>query len=268
MNDASGLREALAAGRVRVLDKPVGATPLACLEALRKREKGSLDAITLGFAGRLDPLASGVLLALVGDENRAAERYRALDKRYDAEVLVGAQTDSLDVLGLVEQVASCDLQAIAPRLEPAARALVGTFEQPLPAFAAHRIKGRSLWSYARARETPPGPWPTYVRRVDAVKLTHTRLLSRDEVLEGALARVATVTRGDFRQPEVRARWSAALKRLGPSDTFACVALTVHCSSGTFVRALAQSLGESLGSVALLWSLRRTHVGVFTLDDAS
>lgn len=45
-------------------------------------------------------------------------------------------------------------------------------------------------------------------------------------------------------------------------------LSVHCSKGTYIRTLAQDLGESLGCGAHVWALRRTKVGQFRLDDAS
>tara|TARA_B100000508_G_scaffold141056_1_gene145709 strand:- start:6792 stop:7781 length:990 start_codon:yes stop_codon:yes gene_type:complete len=80
------------------LDKKIGETPLSCAEAWREAEGLDMD-IPLAYAGRLDPMASGKLLVLIGDECKNQTNYHNLDKAYDFSVLFGIESDSLDVLG-------------------------------------------------------------------------------------------------------------------------------------------------------------------------
>ena len=84
------------------LYKPVGLSPLQVIEKfrLKHREYGK---VKLGYAGRLDPMAEGVLMVLVGDENKKIRDYLKFDKEYRAEILIGLKSDSCDVLGIVEK---------------------------------------------------------------------------------------------------------------------------------------------------------------------
>jgi len=53
------------------------------------------------YAGRLDPLAEGLLLVLTGEECKNKEKYLGLDKEYEVDVLFGFATDTYDILGKV-----------------------------------------------------------------------------------------------------------------------------------------------------------------------
>lgn len=100
-----------------VLDKAVGETPLSCAEAWRN-EAGVAASVPLAYAGRLDPMASGKLLVLIGDECKNQINYHGLDKAYDFSVLIGIGSDTHDVLGrlkadydrLAEPSSNCGLR--------------------------------------------------------------------------------------------------------------------------------------------------------------
>ena len=84
--------------RYIVLEKAVGETPLSCAEAYRA-EHPELSGVPLAYAGRLDPMASGKLLVLVGEECKRQTEYHNLDKEYEFSVLFGISSDTQDVLG-------------------------------------------------------------------------------------------------------------------------------------------------------------------------
>lgn len=260
------LRAAVREGRALLLDKPRGETPLGCIEGVRAR-RSDLAGAKIGYAGRLDPLASGLMIALVGGENREAERWRALDKEYEATVLLGVETDAWDALGLVTAVRGCGAEEVREeRVREVVAGWVGSFAQPVPPFAAHRVRGKSLWAYARSGEEVPGAWPVYQRTVYGVRAERGDEYSGQRVLEGALERVSEVTRGDFRQGLLREKWAEALRGY-EGRGFASVRMGVRCSSGTFVRALARDLGSAMGVPSVLWDLRRVRVGEFEVGEA-
>eukprot|EP01087_Luapelamoeba_hula_P020595 TRINITY_DN7053_c0_g1_i1.p1 TRINITY_DN7053_c0_g1~~TRINITY_DN7053_c0_g1_i1.p1 ORF type:complete len:396 (-),score=81.33 TRINITY_DN7053_c0_g1_i1:14-1201(-) len=106
---------------VLLLYKPVGATPLQIVQLAQARLWGAnatgltssttptttptLQPSTIpkvGYAGRLDPMARGLLLCLVGDENKRQKGHELLEKEYKFELLLGVATDTFDVLGLVQ----------------------------------------------------------------------------------------------------------------------------------------------------------------------
>jgi len=135
---------------VLVLDKAAG---ISSAKALNETKQRFGRKTKVGHAGTLDPFATGILLALVGDATRLSALAMALPKTYRATVRFGWQTDTLDPDG--EVVAEVDPGPGAPAgLEDAARALVGSIEQMPPAYSALKVDGRRAYDLARAGQQP------------------------------------------------------------------------------------------------------------------
>jgi tRNA U55 pseudouridine synthase TruB len=81
-------------------------------------------------------------------------------------------------------------------------------------------------------------------------------MSSLELLADIQARIAKV-KGDFRQKEILDLWQSLLK--DSHINYAVVKLMCKCSSGTYMRTLAQGLGKKLGVPALAYSIRRTAI---------
>lgn len=87
---------------VHLLYKNLGETPNEAI--LRyKAENPIYKDQSMTYAGRLDPMAEGLLLVLSGNELQNKDKYLGLRKTYEVEILWGFQTDTLDVLGLVQE---------------------------------------------------------------------------------------------------------------------------------------------------------------------
>ncbi|MFO0626505.1 MAG: hypothetical protein U0325_12900 [Polyangiales bacterium] len=236
----------------------MGPSAYQALCALRD-EDPALAGSKLGHTGRLDPLAEGVLVVLVGDENRAVVELRGAPKTYELDVLFGVRTDSFDSLGLVTAAVPCEvtedaLRAVIPRW-------IGAVSQRVAPFSQARVEGRSLIAWGHAgREVER---PAKDRVIDDITV---RAVTRADL--GAHARAAVEragwVRGPFRQPEIVARWGALAHR---GDPLTLARLTVRCGAGTYMRSLAHDLGEGLGVPAMAWGIRRTQVGAFSLDGA-
>jgi len=85
----------------------------------RTRKLEQIDAKTpLTYAGRLDPMAEGVLIILVGDECKKKQKYLGLDKEYEIEVLFGLETDTQDILGVIKRIDIDNVQRIPGRKNP------------------------------------------------------------------------------------------------------------------------------------------------------
>jgi len=70
--------------------KEYGETPLECLERLRNISQfgDALKYAKLSYAGRLDPLAEGLMIVLVGEENKNRHSHLGLGKTYELDVLL------------------------------------------------------------------------------------------------------------------------------------------------------------------------------------
>ncbi|RPI59100.1 MAG: tRNA pseudouridine(55) synthase TruB, partial [Planctomycetaceae bacterium] len=104
--------------------------------------------VKVGHAGTLDPFAQGVLVACIGPACRLAEYIQAQPKKYQAQIILGATSDTDDPTGVIAPMtgATAPLQA---DIESALRTQVGTIQQIPPAHSAVHIEGRRAYDMAR-----------------------------------------------------------------------------------------------------------------------
>src|SRR6478609_302411 len=126
-----------------VVDKPAGITSHDVVNVLRRR----LGERRIGHAGTLDPDATGVLLVGVGKVTRLLRFLTALGKRYEAEVVFGTTTSTLDDSGEVTGTFAMDLDPVA--VHTAAERLTGEIMQIPPMVSALKVDGRRLHELAR-----------------------------------------------------------------------------------------------------------------------
>ena len=182
----------------------------------------------VGHAGTLDPMATGVLLVGINRATRLLGHLMLTEKEYRGTVRLGLATITDDAEGDV--TAAPGATGIDPaRLDAEMAHLTGEIDQVPTRVSAIKVNG--VRSYAR------------VRAGEDVELS---------------ARRVRVSR--FEATEVRA---------GSQDGVAVVDVdvSVACSSGTYVRALARDLGAALGTAGHLSMLRRSRVGPYGLDGA-
>ncbi|QPP06264.1 tRNA pseudouridine(55) synthase TruB [Streptomyces bathyalis] len=184
----------------------------------------------VGHAGTLDPMATGVLVIGTGKTTRLLGHLALTEKEYVATVRLGQSTVTDDAEGEVT----------------AARGASGITGEALEA-AVGKLTGR-------IRQVPS--------KVSAVKVDGKRSYQR--VREGEEVELAArdITVSAFDVHEVR-RGERAEDGTEVTD----LVVSVVCSSGTYVRALARDLGESLGTGGHLTALRRTRVGPYRLEEA-
>jgi tRNA pseudouridine55 synthase len=199
------------------INKPTGMTSHDVVAHIRRK----FNIKRVGHAGTLDPLATGVLVILVGrSATKLSDQFMRFDKGYKATLLLGTRTDTQDTDGTV--VEQRDSSKLTPDLvEEAMNKYLGAIDQLPPMYSAVKIKGKKLYEYARKGITIERK----TRRVN----------------------IHSINLNNFKLPE-------------------CV-LDVQCSKGTYIRQLADDIGEDLKCGACISALQRTKVGPFTLDNS-
>lgn len=226
-----------------ILNKREGETPLEAICRFKKSHKKYKDA-KIGYAGRLDPIASGVLLLMVGKENKNFQKYMKLDKEYKAKLLFGFKTDSHDILG-IPKISNSKLD------KKQIKQLKGKQNQQLPAFSSYRIKGKPLFWYALRNKKVK--IPSTKIRIKSIKINSISNISSAKLLNQILSKISKVN-GNFRQAKIKSKWKNLLKK--DKGKYIVAEITIKCSSGTYIRSIANKLG------ATLLSLKRTKVGRF------
>lgn len=129
-----------------LIDKPSGPTSHDIVNIIRK----GVGLRRIGHAGTLDPLATGLLIGLIGSAARLSEYVMQKDKRYVARVRFGQSTDTYDAAGRVD----VESHALPDRdgVERALPHFRGTFRQRPPAFSAIKRGGQKAYELARQGE--------------------------------------------------------------------------------------------------------------------
>lgn len=246
------------AGQVLNLYKRMGETPLERLDRLR-RERWEYQNEVLSYAGRLDPMAEGVMLALVGSANTRREEYLELDKEYTLDVLFGFSTDTYDILGKV--IEKGDPSGVQPKeVEDNLRGFQGEVSQEYPPYSSKTVQGKSLFEWARTNAIGTLILPRRTVKIDHIALQGMYKVEEQSLLSYIEEQVGKVN-GDFRQDEVLRLWKNHLNPKG-TRTFPAATISIACSSGTYARSIAQGLGEKLGVPALALHILRTRVGEY------
>jgi tRNA pseudouridine55 synthase len=132
---------------ILLVDKPSGWTSHDVVAKLRHR----LGIRKIGHAGTLDPMATGLLILLVGNATKISQYVINQDKTYVGVLRLGQETDSYDREG--EVVATCEIRVSEQEIHRCAQQFLGDQWQLPPMFSAKKINGQPLYKWARRGET-------------------------------------------------------------------------------------------------------------------
>ena len=236
----------MASGLVLV-DKPAGMTSHDVVARVR-RLAGTKK---VGHAGTLDPMATGLLVLGINSETKLLTFVVGEDKTYIATIRLGAATITDDAEGDFIVSDSSAAALVAQRLAELVGADGRVFPQP--------IKSKIELLTGKILQVPSS--------VSAIKVDGERAyaLVRGGGAVTLKARPVTVSRFEvLGEPRVV---SIVSDSAAAHFTFIDLDVIVDCSSGTYIRALARDLGESLGVGGHLTALRRTRIGGYDLTMA-
>lgn len=187
----------------------------------------ALDTRKIGHAGTLDPMATGLLVLGVGTSTRLLTYLVGADKTYTATIRLGLATVTDDAEGDVTSTAD--------------RAV-------LDAITDADVR-REITALTGVIEQRPSA-------VSAIKVDGQRAYKLVRAGDDVVLDARTVTVSRFEAHDIR-------RTPGTID----VDVTVDCSSGTYIRALARDIGSALDCGGHLTALRRTRVGSLSVEDA-
>lgn len=199
-----------------VVNKPSGLTSHDVVSRARRK----LKMRQIGHAGTLDPLATGVLVLLVGKGTKLFNKFEPFDKAYRASLILGTRTTTADIQGETIQQVPYEHISQVEVLETF-RQFVGDIEQIPPMVSAVKVNGRRLYELARK----------------GIEVERQARQIRIDVLDLL----------EFNPPRVR--------------------FYLECSKGTYVRKLAEDVGERLGCGACIAEIQRTKVGPFVIEES-
>ncbi len=254
--------------------KRLGETPLQALERLRESQNISKDT-PMTYAGRLDPLAEGELLILVGEECKHKSKYLDLDKVYEVEILFGAQTDTGDVMGVIIDNTNGpggDTWSIY-ELEEVLNKYIGKMRWEYPAFSSKTVKGKHLflWSLeGKINEIDIPIRESEIYELDLLDIKDITINTLKNLILYKINSIKPVSKdveskrlgADFRRDEVLQSWAnffTKYSKISNNCKFKVIKVRCKCSSGTYMRTLAKKIAEELNTSGLALSIVRTEV---------
>lgn len=198
-----------------LVDKPEGLTSHDVVDIVRAK----LGTRRVGHAGTLDPMATGLLIILVGRATKYFNKFMTFDKTYAATMKLGVVTDTGDSLGKVLRTypVLCGEDAVIA----AVKSFEGESEQIPPMVSALRYKGKRLYEIARQGKV--------------VERAPRKITIRKITVEGV--------------------------------NLPFVDFVIECSKGTYIRKLAEDIGEKLGCGGCIVKIRRFSIGRYVIENA-
>lgn len=134
---------------VLLIDKPKGWTSFDVVGKIRSQlSKQAGHRVKVGHAGTLDPLATGLLIVLVGKATKQQDSFMKQDKVYEVTMKLGQTSTTADEEG--EKTAVSSRKPTQSELSEALMAFTGTISQVPPAYSAIKIDGQRAYKLARA----------------------------------------------------------------------------------------------------------------------
>lgn len=199
-----------------LVNKPSGITSFKLVNTIRKK----LQIKKAGHCGTLDPLASGLMLVLLGKATKMQDNFMKKDKVYLADIRLGLRTESGDLDGNI--VSESDYSHVTnEKIQNVCAGFIGEIEQIPPMFSALKVGGRKLYDLAR-------------KGIEIERKARKIMIYSIDVL-------------NFSNGIIKIR--------------------VKCSSGTYIRTLAEDIGKKLETDAVLNNLVREEIGVYSLAEA-
>lgn len=208
---------------VLLVDKQPGCTSHDVVANVRK----ILNTKSVGHAGTLDPLASGLMVVLVGEATKLSDYLLTGDKGYIVKVKLGVITDTDDVDGEIlkqNEVKVTDTEVMSAVFE-----MTGDLELAPPLFSAIKVNGKKMYEEGRKQRAEG---------------------------EYDLSQLA---------PRLMSFYNLKLETIDLAKNE--VTISMDCSKGSYIRAWARELGQKLGCGACVQELRRSWSEPFHVDQA-
>ena len=199
----------------------------------------------VSYIGRLDPLASGIIIYLEGNELKNRDKYMNMDKTYKFNLIIGMSTDTGDCLGMIRQINAVNTINIS-RLTEIFSQFIGEYEQRYPIYSAYQIHKngikKPLWYFAKnGIELEESDIPKHVIKIYNLEQDAKPMFSVRNI-NYFMEQVGLIPDGlELRKEEVIAQFNetSKIRLIG-------IPMLAKVSSGTYIRQLCMDIGDKLG----------------------
>lgn len=173
---------------VLLVDKPKGWTSFDVVGKIRSQLRSQTgQKVKVGHAGTLDPLATGLLIVLVGKATKRQDDFMKQDKVYEVVMKLGQTSTTADEEG--EKTVVSDREPSREEVEQALRQFVGEISQIPPAYSAIKVNGQRAYKLARAgKEVIIEPRDVTIYAIEQIEYEYPSIRFKAKVSSGTYIR--------------------------------------------------------------------------------
>ena len=263
--------------QIILIDKPAGISSFGVVAKVRSQLKNEFGhKVKVGHTGTLDPFATGLLILLSGKMTKKSNEFLKLDKVYEATLKLGYTSTTGDPEGEISESVFLEHSELFPMEKEKSQTIAS-------GFAAVGAKQCGTWAGGLAGGTPAARRREPSTVGEAARSGPAQETIIATTLQSFIGKI-TQAPPKFSAIKINGQRAYKLARQGkdfeiPSRqveiysieildyNYPELKIRVHCSSGTYIRTLAEDIGRKLGTGAYLTALRRTKIGSFNIQDA-
>ncbi len=209
------------------------------------------------YCGRLDPMARGLVLLLVGDDCKKMDEYMNTKKEYEFEILFGLSTDTDDPLGIINNTFNYSEEEVKFYYDKIKEyIIIGSFEQKFHNYSSKRVNGTPLWEYTKNNILVN---VSHKVEIFDIKYNQIKKYNFNEWKDNILTTINKIDKkNDFRQDIIINNYNS-LNINNMNNIIYSIPIRITVSSGFYVRQLVADIKTHFNIVVLTFDINRTNI---------
>ncbi len=231
--------------------KEAGNTMIQTMDKFKKEKNTNAK---LCYCGRLDPMARGLVLLLVGDECKNMDNYLGYKKEYEFEIIFGLASDTDDPLGVINRMKNFNEDEVKMYCDKIKEYIkIGKFQQNFHNYSSKRVKGKPMWEYAFNNETIEKP--SHEVEIYSIEYKPIKTYDFNEWKNNVIDIINKIDKkNNFRQELI-----IDIYNLVTITKLYSLPIKIKVSSGFYVRQLVADIKNHFDIAILTYDINRTNI---------
>ena len=246
-----------------ILNKPIGVTPIDYWKEYRDNVFRN-PTLKGCVCGKLDPMARGQLLVLLGDKCKEMPRHLNHRKEYEVDIVLGISTDTQDVLGMWD---TPDTSINQLRFIQHLRAYKDITKQRFHPYSAICVTNQTglrkpLWWWTKNKRLFEVVMPEKTVAVYNLEILKTETINLFDYIENVIEKLRSVRldHSKFRVDEILGEWMTMRELYRDTRIeLPIIKIKIEVSSGFYIRQMLRDIQEATGVFAHCWDINRTNI---------
>ena len=248
-----------------IVKKPLGWTPNQLINTIKKKHP-EYENIKMSYAGRLDPMARGLMLILLDKECKTQDLMLSKRKKYRFQLLLGVDSDTGDILGLPKVLTDTIKLPSNQNISEVIESFQGRMYQTYPNYSSIYVTSRKgerqpLWKWTKENRLSEIDIPGKDIYIYQLSILRKYNINSDDLYYIIINKLSNNTHGDFRKEYILEEWKNLLLsgKYDKRHLWKIVEIETEVSSGTYIRSLCQQIGEKLNCGGLAFDIDRISI---------